>query len=132
MLAQRSLMRTLLVALVVWIAGVVGIRLGGNSILVDGPGFIIGYVIMALLGPPTVWIAARLIGFDLKSMMVPTLVIAMTALVLDGFVMGFFPQIYTSPDKIKYLAPMFLWTFGWACISAFVMGGGKLNHSQDC
>ncbi|GAB5520630.1 MAG: hypothetical protein RhofKO_28810 [Rhodothermales bacterium] len=121
MFASRSFGRTALVALLIWLAGVVAIRLAGDYVLVDGLGFIIGYVALALAGPPTVWIGAKLIGFETTEMVGPTIVIAWIALILDGFVMGFMPEVYAEAEKMRYLAPMFLWGFGWACLSAYVM-----------
>ena len=123
---QSSLFKTLIAAVIIWIAGVILIRLEGDLVLVQGQSFVLGYLITALAGAPTVWVASKIMGLKLKSMMIPTLVIAALTLVLDGFVMGFFPEVYTSPDKILYLAPLFLWAFGWACLSAFVLGGSKI------
>lgn len=121
---ERSFTRVVMTALAIWVAGVVAIRLADELILTDGPGLIIGYAAGALAGPPTVWITSRITGYRLEEIVAPTLVICMIALPLDGFVMGFAPTIYTDPARIQFLAPMFLWTFGWACLSAFVMAGG--------
>lgn len=127
----RSFARTVVVAVLIWGAGVLLIRALGDSVLTDGPGFLMGYVGAAVLGPPTVWAAARMTGFRLREMVAPTLVIAMVALTLDGLVMGFFPEVYTEPEKIIFLAPMFLWAFGWACLSAFAMAGGTATLASE-
>lgn len=123
-MSERSFSRVLLTALAIWVAGVVVIRLTDGYVLSPGSGFIVGYVAAALAGPPTVWIGARMTGYRLGEMVGPTLVICMVALPLDGFVMGFAPTIYTDPGRIHLLAPLFLWAFGCACISAFFMAGG--------
>ncbi len=123
----RSVSRTLLATLIIWVVGVVLIRLSEDYILTDGAGFIVGYVAAALGGPPTVLFGSMVTGFPVRRMMEPTLVIAAFALVADGLVMGFIPEVYTSPDRIHYLAPLFLWTFGWACVSAFFMAGAKFS-----
>ncbi len=121
MFAPRSFARIVLAALLIWLAGIVLIRLLGHYVLLDGLGFIIGYVVAALAGPPTVWISAKLVGAPTNDMVSATLIICMIALPLDGLVMGFFPEIYTDAARIRYLAPLFLWAFGWACLSAYVM-----------
>ncbi|MEM6255101.1 MAG: hypothetical protein AAF821_19475 [Cyanobacteria bacterium P01_D01_bin.156] len=64
-------------------------------------------------------------------MTTPILVICALALMTDGFVMGFIPTVYTSPEKIVFLAPLFLWTFGWAALSGFVMSGTSLSFNED-
>ena len=123
-MSERSFVRVVVTALVIWVAGVVVIRLADSLVLTDGPGFIVGYFVAALSGPPTVWIGARMSGFPVREIVPPTLVICMVALPLDGLVMGFFPTVYTDPSRIHFLAPLFLWAFGWACVSAFAMAGG--------
>lgn len=115
--------RVLLATLIIWVAGVVSIRLFGDLVLKEGSGIIIGFVVTALAGPPTVVLGALIIGCRIKQMLVPTMTIAMLALLADGFTMSFVPYVYTDASKIRWLAPMFLWTFGWACLSAFVMSG---------
>lgn len=117
-------MRVVMTALAIWVAGVVVIRFADSLVLTDGPGFLVGYGVAALAGPPTVWVASRMSGYPLREIVPPTLVICMVALPLDGLVMGFFPTVYTDPSRIHFLAPLFLWAFGWACISAFVIAGG--------
>ena len=124
-----SLSRILLAALIIWIAGIVVVQLTDHLILVDGPGLIVGYVITALAGPLTVWAAALIIGCSVRTMAIPTLIIAAVALIADGFVMGFLPTVYTDPGSIGLLAPLFLWTFGWACLSAFALSGFKVGSA---
>jgi hypothetical protein len=129
-MSQRSFLRVVVTALAIWIAGVVVIRLADSLVLTEGPGFLIGYGVAALAGPPTVWAAARMTGYSIREIVPATLVICMIALPLDGLVMGFFPTVYTDPSRIHFLAPLFLWAFGWACISAFVMAGGARGFAN--
>ncbi|MEM1417940.1 MAG: hypothetical protein AAGH15_23790 [Myxococcota bacterium] len=118
------------VGLVIWVLGVGVVRLADDAILAGGMGFALAYVAAAASGPPTVWVASRLIGAPLREMMVPTLLIAGVDLVLDGLVMGFAPEIYTSEPRIRFLAPLFLWTFGWACVSAFALARGWRDFGE--
>ncbi|MEO1404527.1 MAG: hypothetical protein AAFV72_25200 [Cyanobacteria bacterium J06635_1] len=128
---NQSMARTVLAALILWIAGVIIIRLTDHLVLVEGTGIITGYICAALGGPPSVWICSKIIGCKPDDMAVPTLIVCALALMADGFVMEFTPTVYTDPQKIKFLAPLFLWTFGCAALSGFVMSKGSLEFKED-
>lgn len=118
---SKSTTSVIVSGLVIWIAGIILVRLVKDYVLVDGGVFILAYILAAISGPPTVWCAAILSGYRYSEMVRPILLIAGLDLILDGFVMGFIPEIYVEQEKIIFLAPLFLWAFGWACISAIFM-----------
>lgn len=108
--------------LVFWFLALLFVRLAGTSIFSLGnPALPVLYVLAYPVLWGAVWLSSAISRVPLKDMVAPVVIMTVTAMVMDGLAIGFFPQAYGDTHTHVMLGAAFiLWGAAGGIICAWV------------
>ncbi len=109
----------ILVALgaVLWFAGMVFLRWAGSVGALTGMGRLVIYAIAIPITIPLIPLGPKLAALPRDQTLRAVAILSMTALLIDGVVIGYFPQLYSDdPATARAAAGALLWAVGIALV----------------
>lgn len=105
-----------------WASGVLILRWLVSIDGLHGTPQIIAYALTILGTVPLVPLTPRLAGLPRRETVSAMAIVAITALLIDGVVIGYFPALYSvDPVQARACAGALLWAVGVALALAFIM-----------
>jgi len=105
-----------------WFIAALFVQYFGEILFTGGFAHIATFAATLVLAPTLVWTVAKIISVPLTQMLVPTTILTVTALILDGAAITWTPALYGGPGQtLTYGAAWLLWGVGSVFLSALVM-----------
>lgn len=121
-LSVRSVTILLLWGTFLWAIGVVILRWLASVDGLRGMPQLIAYALVIVGTAPLIPLTPRLAGLPRRETVSAIALVSMTALLIDGIVIGYFPSLYsTDPALARGCAGALLWGVGVAIALAFIM-----------
>ena len=107
---------------VLWFVAAVFVHIYGAVLFTGGALHVVVFAATLMLSPGLVWAVAKLIRTPVSAMLVPTTVLTVTALFLDGAAITWWPVLYGGTGQtLTYGAAWLLWGVGSVFLSALLM-----------
>lgn len=121
-LSGRQLVLLVLLGIGFWLAGVGIVRLIAPLGALQDPWRALSYALLVLGTLPAVWLTGRLAGVPRHALLQAVGVVTAAALVLDGIVFGWMPQVYATGAEAQLQAAAFiLWGGAVGLVLALVI-----------
>ncbi len=102
-----------------WLLGMLFLRWTASVGALVGTGQLLIYAITIPVTIPLIPLSTRIAGLPREYTLRAVAILAMTALINDGIVIGYFPQLYSSnPATARAAAGCLLWAVGVALVLA--------------
>lgn len=132
-LGLAGLVTLMLWGVLLWVAGVGILRWTASLGALTGAGQIIAYALTIIGTVPLIPISVRLGRLPQSAALTAVAVPSMTALLIDGVVIGYYPWVYSpDPALARACAGALLWAVGVALALGLAMGrrGGNRAGSD--
>ncbi|WP_168727528.1 MULTISPECIES: hypothetical protein [Sphingomonas] len=107
---------------ILWAIGVVILRWLASIDGLHGTTQLVAYALVIVGTVPLIPLTPRLAGLPSSETVGSVAVVAMTALLIDGIVIGYFPALYSAdPALARGCAGALLWAVGVALALGFIM-----------
>lgn len=118
----RATVILILWGVALWASGVLILRWVASIGALAGTGHVIAYALTVVGTVPLIPLTPRVAGLPPAATLPAVAIVSMTALLIDGIVIGFVPSVYSAdPVLARGCAGALLWAVGVALALSFVM-----------
>lgn len=105
-----------------WAAGVLFLRFAASVGWLSGSAQLLVYFLVIPATVPLLRLVPPVGGVDRSALVPAVALVSLTALLIDGIVIGYVPWVYASdPDRARACAGALLWAVGVAMALSFLM-----------